>query len=630
MDKSREILKHYWGFDNFRPLQEEIVDNAIYGHDTLALLPTGGGKSICFQIPGLAREGLTIVISPLIALMQDQVKNLTKKGIRAKEIISGMSYREIDITLDNARFGGIDFLYTSPERLKSKLFIERFKLMNIGLIVVDEAHCISEWGHDFRPSYKDIKDLREIHPNVPIIALTATATKEVQKDIIEQLNLKNTRTFEGSFLRPNLNYSAFKVNNKVKNILEFCEKHKQETGIIYCQTRKSVKDIARLLHASKFSVGIYHGGMNREDRKLMLDSWLEGKIHIMIATNAFGMGIDKPNVRYVLHYEFPNNLEAYFQEAGRAGRDNEEAETIVFWEDSDVNHLIEMTEKQFPPIDKIKTTYRALCNHLKIAIGSGKEETYPFEINKLTEKFQLNSSDTYYSLKILELNNDLVFTESVFNPTRIRIAIGNTELYSFQIKHDKLSPIITLLSRSYPGIFEQYFEINENEFAKRLKTTIIEINSQLTQLEKYGVIDITWQSSLPKITLLHERMPDDYLKISNEAYLTRKNLAQKRLNSAISYLKKDECRTSQLLNYFCQPAIICGKCDVCKANNSQNILKKELSKLIVNSLDFPKTFNEILLAINHNQQEIEKCLRFLILEETIQEKNGIFSLLKTS
>lgn len=622
MQKSREILKQYWGFDNFRPLQEEIVDSAIYGTDTLALLPTGGGKSICFQIPGLAREGLTLVISPLIALMQDQVKNLERKGIRAKEISSGMSFREIDITLDNARFGGLDFLYTSPERLKSKLFIERFKLMNIALIVVDEAHCISEWGHDFRPSYKDIFSLREIHPNVPIIALTATATKRVQDDIIQQLHLKNTKIIEGSFIRPNISYNVIKVENKEKNILQFCLDWKDQTGIIYCQTRKSVKDIARLLHSSKVSVGIYHGGMNREDRKLMLDAWMNDKTKIMVATNAFGMGIDKPSVRFVCHYEFPNNLEAYFQEAGRAGRDEKEASTVVFWEDSDIQHLTDITKNQFPPLETIKRTYRALCNHLKIAIGSGKEETYPFEIKNLTDKFQLNPSETYHSLKILELNNDLVFTESVFHPTKIRIAIGNTELYSFQIKHEKLSSIITLLSRSYPGIFERFFEINEQEFAKRLKTKLSDINNQLKQLEKYGVIDITWQSSLPTVTFLHERMPDDHLYISPEAYQHRKELAENRLIAAIEYLTKDECRLSQLLIYFGQKSLKCGKCDVCLSRKLPlNEIIEEIIDLLKKS---SKSFIQISDQLNCPKEDLQKGLHTLLIEEKIQEKDGYY------
>ena len=626
MEKSREILKQYWGFDQFRPLQETIVDDSIYGFDVLALLPTGGGKSICFQVPGIAREGITIVISPLIALMQDQVSNLEKRGIKAKAIVSGMSYREIDITLDNARFGGIEFLYTSPERICSKLFQERFKLMNVGLIVVDEAHCISEWGHDFRPSFLEIATLRSFHPDVPIIALTATATTVVREDIIKQLQLKKPKLHEASFERKNISYEAYLTDNKLSKILNHCQLNSADCGIIYCQTRKSVKDIARILHANKISVGVYHGGMTKEDRETMLNNWMSGKTLVMVATNAFGMGIDKPNVRYVLHYEFPPSLEAYFQEAGRAGRDGNNSKAIVYWEKADLDDLRQRFEMKFPPIEKVKLTYRALCNFLKIAIGSGKDETYNFEIKKLCEAFNLDILETYNSFKILELNNDLSFTDGVFHPTKIKYTVGNRELYNFQIKHEKFIGLTTLLSRSYSGIFEQYYEVNENEFCKRLSIKPTELEQQIKELEKYGIIEVSWKSSLPSVTLLHERLPDDYLSIAPDVYANRKKFAETKLEAALNYLTADECRNVQLLRYFGQETEICGTCDVCQSSETQaNKLENTKNRL----LDYLKQTRSYADCKKYSavQEEIFKqALRELLLAELILENDGKFDL----
>jgi len=624
MNKSREILKQYWGFEQFRPFQEEIIDDIIYGHDTLALLPTGGGKSICFQVPGIAREGITIVISPLISLMQDQVKNLIKKGIRAKEITSGLSYREIDITLDNAKFGGLDFLYTSPERIKSKIFIERFKQMPVGLIVVDEAHCISEWGHDFRPAYKEIKELRKYHPEVPIIALTATATKRVQEDIVTQLELKKVKTHIAPFERKNLTYRIKEVPNKATRILEYCLTKKKETGIIYCQTRKSVKEIAKLLYSSGIKVGIYHGGMSNDDRSMMLDEWLKDEITIMVATNAFGMGIDKPDVRFVLHYEFPNNLEAFFQESGRAGRDGKHSNCIVYWEENDIANLIEKNNQLFPSIESVKMTYRALCNYLKIAIGSGNQETYHFDFKSLTSKFELEIKKTYHSLKILELNGDIVFNENTFNPTRLRIAVGNNELYNFQIKNSRFTPLISILTRSFPGIFSQFFEVNEKEIAKKIKQDEFYVTKQLKELEKFGIIDINWRSNLPTVTLQHERLPDDYINLSSEVYATRKENALNRLLTVIDFLqKKDLCRQKKLLNYFDQKSEDCGVCDIC-------ISKKEkydfysLEENLLNVLKSANSLEEIFSKINKPESDIKELLQKLIIQEKITEHQGLY------
>lgn len=625
MEQSRNILKKYWGYDAFRPLQEDIVDAAIYGKDVLALLPTGGGKSICFQVPGMAREGLCLVISPLIALMNDQVDQLQKRGIRAKAIVSGMSYREIDITLDNARFGGLDFLYTSPERLQTKLFIDRFKQMPIGLIVVDEAHCISEWGHDFRPPYREIAKLRECHPSVPFIALTATATPEVKKDIIEQLQLKDVSLFEGSFQRPNISYEVYPVSNKTKAISQLVKRFNNQTGIVYCQKRKSVKEVAQWLTSQGIRVGIYHGGLDGETRNKMMHSWLSGQIHVMVATNAFGMGIDKPNVRFVAHYEFPNNPEAYFQEAGRAGRDGLESRTFVFFEERNLGEMDTLVDRQFPPIELVKNTYHALCNYLNLAYGSGEGESFPIDFRSLTNAYNLDLIQTYSSLKILEMNGDILFSESVFNPTKVKFAVGNTVLYSFQIKHERMSPLITLLARSYPGIFDQFQEINENEFCKRLKISNSDLTKQIQFLEQNGILDVSWKTDKPIVTFLHERLPNEYMRLKDEVYHNRKQLAQLRWQRMRHFLTQPVCRAQFLIDYFGQETETCGKCDYCRSQQNANYTTKELAEIILQELKKPRTKGDLLeqnprLA----ESDLVRALQFLLVEEKIAFLDGFY------
>lgn len=620
MKISRDILQKFWGFEHFRPMQEDIVDDTISGFDVLALLPTGGGKSICFQVPGLAREGITIVISPLIALMQDQVQNLEKIGIRAKAITSGMSFREIDIILDNARFGGLDFLYTSPERIQSKLFIERFKLMNVGLIVVDEAHCISEWGHDFRPSFQQIYRFREFHPITPILALTATATEKVRQDIINQLKLKKTRIHEASFKRENLAYQVLRTTNKLERILAYCREH-NDVGIIYCQTRKSVKSLAKVLIANNINCGIYHGGLNSLERSTMLQRWLNEEIKIMVATNAFGMGIDKPNVRFVLHYEIPPSLEAYFQEAGRGGRDGNESVAIAYVEKTDIENLKESISEKYPEKEKIKDAYRAICNYLKIAIGSGKDETYPIDLKIFCKQYQLDYSETYHSLKILELNENLIFSESVFQPTKVLFLVDNVQLYNFQIQHEKFYPLTSLLTRSYSGIFDAFQNIHENEIAKRLSISLTELEEYLISLEKYGIIEVSWRNSLPTVTFVQERLPDEYFSLKPTIYAERRQNAIEKLNNIIDFVELNKCRAQQVIAYFGQQSEPCGNCDVCSKEN----LSKELNEInLLESLNEWKTIFELCDTFQVDETELKPILRKIYLEEKVTFENGKF------
>ncbi|MDG1333187.1 MAG: RecQ family ATP-dependent DNA helicase [Crocinitomicaceae bacterium] len=620
MERSREILLKHWGHESFRPLQEEIVDGIIYGHDTLAILPTGGGKSVCFQVPAMALDGITLVVSPLIALMQDQVDQLTAKGIKAQLITSTLSYREIDIALDNCRFGGVKFLYTSPERLKSELFLERFKEMPVSLIVVDEAHCISEWGHDFRPAYREISTIRELHPEVPVAAFTASATAKTKEDIAEYLALKSPKEYSAPLNRDNLSYHVRASQNKLGSIIDYCQNRGQETGIVYCQTRKSVKEVVRQLRAKNINAGFYHGGLSAEDRAYMLTNWMKDKIKIMVATNAFGMGIDKSNVRFVLHFEIPNTLEAYYQEAGRAGRDGAYAEAIAFWEEKDLTTMQQQLDAKYPSKERIKQIYSSVCNFLKIAIGSGENETYPFDLRAFTKSFSFSITEVYHALKILQTNGDLFFSESNFQPTRLKYSIGSSALYKFQVGHDSVAKLITLLSRSHSGIFDHFVSIHESEMAKRLSINTTELTRQLEHLEQYGVIDINFRTSLPKISLLHERLPDNYLKLDFSIYEQRRDLENSKLASMVDYIQSSGCRTQLISKYFGSEVDKCGNCDRCREEANSNHSYEELIELIPTLL--PATLDTLVNRLSIKRDMIERAIRQLMLEEMIHFEEG--------
>ena len=622
--KAEEILKKYWGFDTFRKDQGDIVNSVINGHDTFALLPTGGGKSICFQVPGLARDGVCLVISPLIALMEDQVKSLRQKGINAHAINSGMSRREIDIILDNAKFGDVKFLYVSPERLKTDLFITRFKQMKIGLIAIDEAHCISQWGHDFRPPYLEIHELREIHQNVPFIAVTATATEKVREDIQKHLQLKDPNYFEGDFTRENIAYEVYNVENKLAAILKACKLFSGSTGIIYCQTRRSTKEVAKLLIANKISAGVYHGGLSGKERTEKMQLWLDDRIKIIVATNAFGMGIDKPNVRFVLHYEIPNNLEAYFQEAGRAGRDGKAARTMAFFNNPDLSKMKRQLESQFPPIEFIKSVYRAMCNHFSIAIGSGENESYGLDIKHFVSKYNFDQIQTYNALKILELNGTIVLNEAVFHPTKVKFLVENKTLYSFQLKNEKYDPLISILSRSYPGIFSYYYAIDEFKIAKRINLSVTKLKEQLRYLEEHGVVDISWQSELPQVILLHERLPDDYMRIDNSVYETRKTVAIEKFQGLKKFVSSPICRSILLLEYFGQNGRPCGICDICKAEKNSDYSIDELVSAIKSVLKEKElmTSEELFIDLNlKDKDQLNKVITWMLDERIINIEN---------
>jgi len=586
-----DILKQYWGHESFRANQLEIIDSILSKNDTLALLPTGGGKSICFQIPALLSSGICIVVTPLIALMQDQVSVLKKKGINALSIYSGMSARDIDITLDNAVYGDYSFLYISPERLQTTLFKERFKKMNVSFITVDEAHCISQWGYDFRPAYLKISELKDIKPDLTFLALTATATPLVVDDIQKQLHFKKSTVFKSSFERSNLKYITLKSGNKLDDIAVLTKKLKG-SGIIYCTTRRQTKNLYQLLKNKGISATFYNAGLDKDVRKERQEAWMNNKVRVMISTNAFGMGIDKPDVRFVLHYDTPDNIESYFQEAGRAGRDLLSSRAILLFDNSDITKLKDKITLKFPEMELIKRIYTALGNHFQLAIGSGKESIFNLDIAEFSTKYNLNLYSTYSALKILENSNLLKLNENTYTVSRLKIIVDKMKLYDYQVKNSEHNKVIQFLLRSHLGVFDEYLDINETIVAKKTgfsKTQVVKIFNNLHQQQ---VVDYSPKSSNNQIVYLTERLSEQNFTLPKEIYKAKKRAAERDVEKMANFLNNDICRSVFLLNYFGeQKADPCNQCNVCLGIEFQSPSKdfaNRIEKMINNTLSIAK------------------------------------------
>ncbi|MGD1840283.1 MAG: ATP-dependent DNA helicase RecQ [Thermonemataceae bacterium] len=600
-----EVLASYWGYRKFRPLQEEIILSVLEGNDTLALLPTGGGKSICFQVPALLREGLCIVVTPLIALMKDQVEQLQKRRIPAAAIYSGMSKREIDILLDNCIYGKVKFLYLSPERLKTPLFQERAKKMSIGLLAIDEAHCISQWGYDFRPAYLEIAHFRESKPEVPLIAVTATATEIVKGDIQDKLQFKKEKNvFQKSFSRANLSYSTFLTEQKEKKLLEILTKVKG-TAIVYVRSRKGTKEIAQFLQKNGIKADYYHGGLNNERRTHKQADWIQNKTRVIVATNAFGMGIDKPDVRVVIHLELPDTLEAYYQEAGRAGRDEQKAYAVVLFNKEDTQQLEIRIRKSYPELATIQKVYQALANYLQLAVGSGEMQSFDFDWVDFIQHFNLESVAVYHTLRILEGEGVIQLSEGYHSPSKVLFNVDNKELYAFQVANPKYEPMIQLLLRMYGGeLFNSFKKISEKMLAQKGQTDVKTIVNYLVQLDQRKVLHYEKQKEKPQITFLLPRSQVSELPIDLQKINARKERDLRKAKAVVHYAQhENRCRTQLLLEYFGEVSYEpCGVCDIC-------LRKKKEKRLSENH--YERYRERILKALAYKSLSIEALVKLI-------------------
>ncbi len=598
-------------------MQDDIIKSIAAGHDTLGLLPTGGGKSITFQVPVLARDGICIVITPLIALMKDQVENLKKRDIKAIAIYSGLTSYEINMFYDNCIFGNVKFLYISPERIGTELFRIKVQEMNVNLIAIDEAHCISQWGYDFRPSYLKIVNLKELLPDIPVLALTATATPEVVDDIQDKLGFKKKNVFQKSFERKNLVYVVKETDDKEKYLLKIIN-NVRGTGIVYVRNRKKTREISDLLRKNKISSDYYHAGLKNETKDIRQNNWKKGKTRVIVSTNAFGMGIDKSDVRFVIHMDLPDSIEAYFQEAGRGGRDEKKAYAVLLYHKSDRIKLEKRVDTNFPEIKIIKRVYQALGNYYNIAIGAGKNNVYDFKIADFASTYKLEILKVYSSLKILQKEGYIEVTEEINNPSKIHFLVDKHELYKYQVANINVDNFIKLLLRSYTGVFNEYVPIDENSLALKSKIPVDTIIKYLQKLNNSKIIRYIPRKRTPLIIYTEERLDEKSLLISQENYKFRKENFIEKIENVINYASSTaKCRSQILLSYFGDKnPNRCGQCDICLKRNELGLSKyefdlilKKLKELLRNN---SYTIDEIMQTITLKEEKVIKVIQWLL------------------
>ena len=631
---TRSVLSQYWGYPSFRPLQEDIVDAVVSGKDTLALLPTGGGKSICFQVPAMAMEGVCVVVTPLIALMKDQVAHLVAKGIPAAAIYSGMHPDQVELAYNQAVFGRLKFLYVSPERLQTDQFIEAVKRMKVNLLAVDESHCISQWGYDFRPPYLKIAEIRPYLPTTPVLALTATATAKVVDDIQLRLGFRQRNVYQSSFERKNVTYSVFHEADKYGVLQRRLLALKEGSAIVYARNRTKTQRLAEWLASVGISATYYHAGLDAKTRDARQDQWMKGQVKVMVATNAFGMGIDKPDVRLVVHVDLPDSLEAYFQEAGRAGRDLQPSEAVLLVSEEDVRQLKDHLAQSFPELDRIKLIYRALGNYLQVPVGAGQGERYPFVLSEFARTYHFGAMEVFSTLRILSKEGIVALSERFEDPSMVWIRASREDLYRFQVSYPQFDPLVKYLLRNLPGVLGDFVRFSEETVAYKTGLTVDQVKTQLKQLEGYRFLTYIPCPEQPQLQLVSELLDTRYFTLSKEHYEDRKRDAAERVQAVIDFVRNDqECRSIQLLRYFNERMDRpCGRCDVC-IGKLDLVLGTKAYEQISHRLhemlsDRPLTVYEAAMACpGHDEEEVLEAVRWMI-DSGLLEKDGAYLTIK--